>query len=197
MPASGSSIVPPPVSGTATRARSPGNRSTSTHAVRFSSRSTQGRVSSLIRSSGWRTSRALRPARSTARTASSGLSWPSASGRPAVSAWAEVGRSSNRVRMTRQPSRASSVAKPPPGARHVAGLDRASRRHRALRDRSHWSAAAPSASFRFATRTAQLPIRKPMAGTNRRPVRAVAGIAPWISCSGLLGSEHRVIFSCR
>ena len=41
-----------------TCARSPGNIPTRTHALRSSSRSTQGKVSSLIRASGWRTSRA-------------------------------------------------------------------------------------------------------------------------------------------
>ena len=68
----------------------------------------QGSVSSLILASGRRTSRALRPARSAARIARSGVSRPCSRGRPALSASAEVGRSSNCESVTRQLSSGSS-----------------------------------------------------------------------------------------
>ena len=120
MSASGSSITPP-LSGAATSARSPGSSSTSTHAERSSSRSTHGRVRALMRSSRWRTSRALRPARSAARTASCGVSRPSTSGRPAFSACGEVGRSSSWARIARQSSSGSSVSAWPAGKGQASG----------------------------------------------------------------------------
>ncbi len=69
----------------------------------------QGSVSSLIRATGRRMIRALRPARSAARIARSGVRRPWSSGRPALRASAEVGRSSSWLRATRHISSGSST----------------------------------------------------------------------------------------
>ncbi len=92
------------------RARCPASHSTRTQASRPSRSRTQGSVSALIRAKGRRMRRALRPARSAARSARSGVSRPCSSGSPAFNASAEAGRSSIWARITRQPSSGSSRA---------------------------------------------------------------------------------------
>ena len=79
----------------------------STQACRFLSSSTAGSTSAEISASGRCTTRAVRPARSAARTKRSGVSPSSATGKPATSAVDDQGLPSSAVTCTRQSSNAS------------------------------------------------------------------------------------------
>ena len=85
---------------------------TRTQALRGESNNTQGRVRFVICLIRRFTSLALRPARSAARTNNSGVRSLSGSGRPAINASADIGRSSRPIRVTSDASKGSSRLPP-------------------------------------------------------------------------------------